>query len=259
MGYKNYKISVITVCYNSEKTIENTIHSVIHQDYNNFEYIIIDGKSTDNTLDIVNQYKDKIDIIISEKDLGLYDAINKGIQIASGDIIGIINSDDLFNGHNVLSKINESFNINDENEIVYSDVIFFDVNKKKTVRYYSSKFFKTFLFRFGFQPAHPTFYAKKHLFDKLGNYDIKYRIAADFDLMLRFLYIHKIKYLYIKDVWVKMLIGGVSTSGIKSVIKINREILDSCKKNNIYTNYLIIYSKYLFKWVSFFKSNRNEY
>ena len=122
MGYKNYKISVITVCYNSENTIENTIHSVIQQDYNNFEYIIIDGMSTDNTLDIVNQYKDKIEIIISEKDRGLYDAINKGIQIASGDIVGIINSDDTFNGNDVLSKINSIFNMKDEIEIVFSDI-----------------------------------------------------------------------------------------------------------------------------------------
>ena len=259
MNYNNYKISVVTVCYNSEKTIAHTINSVINQDYNNLEYIIVDGMSTDGTIEIINQYKDKIDVIISEKDLGLYDAINKGIKIASGDIIGIINSDDLFNGNNVITKINHSFNLQDDIEIVYSDVIFFDALKKKTLRYYSSKFFMPFLFRFGFQPAHPTFYAKKYLFDKYGNYNIKYRIASDFDLMLRFLYVHKIKFVYIKDVWVKMLIGGVSTSGIKSVIKINNEILDSCKKNRLYTNFILIYSKYLFKLLSFFKTNRNEY
>ena len=259
MNYNNYKISVVTVCYNSEKTIAHTINSVINQDYNNLEYIIVDGKSTDRTIEIINQYKHKIDIIISEKDLGLYDAINKGIKIASGDIVGIINSDDLFNGNNVITKINHSFNLQDDIEIVYSDVIFFDAFKKKTLRYYSSKFFRPFLFRFGFQPAHPTFYAKKYLFDKYGNYNIKYRIASDFDLMLRFLYVHKIKFIYIKDVWVKMLIGGVSTSGINSVIKINNEILDSCKKNKLNTNFILIYSKYLFKWLSFFKTNRNEY
>jgi glycosyltransferase involved in cell wall biosynthesis len=259
MNFNNYKISVVTVCFNSEKTIAETINSVINQDYTNLEYIIVDGKSTDRTLEIINQYRDKINVIISEKDLGLYDAINKGIKIATGDIVGILNSDDLFNGNNVLSKINNSFNLRDDIEIIFSDVIFFDDVKKKTVRYYSSKYFKPFLFRYGFQPAHPTFYAKKYLFDKIGNYDIKYTIASDFDLMSRFLYIHKIKYLYIKDVWVKMLIGGVSTSGIKSVIKINSEIIDSCKKNRIHTNIILIYSKYLFKWFSFFKINRNEY
>ena len=253
MNHKKHKISVITVCYNSEKTITETIKSVLNQDYENFEYIIIDGKSTDNTLNIINRYKDKIDVIISEKDKGIYDAINKGIKIATGDVVGILNSDDSFNGHNVLSKINSSFFLKNEIDIVYSDVIFLDPTSKKIVRYYSSKFFKLKLFRFGFQPAHPTFYAKKYLFDKYGYYDIKYKIAADFDLMLRFLYVHKINYLYRNDVWVKMLTGGASTNGINSVIKINKEILDSCTKNKIYSNYIIIYSKYFVKWLSFFK------
>ena len=254
MSPNKLKISVVTVCYNSEKTIAETINSVISQDYENFEYIIVDGKSTDNTMKIVNQFKDKIDIIITENDLGIYDAINKGIQIATGDVVGILNSDDSFNGMNVLSKINYAFFLKKDVEIVFSDVIFINPVSKNTVRYYSSEFFRLRLFRFGFQPAHPTFYAKKYLFDKYGYYDIKYKIAADFDLMLRFLYVHKINYLYFKDVWVKMFTGGASTSGLKSIVNINHEIFDSCNKNKIYTNYFIIYSKYLVKWISFFRS-----
>jgi glycosyltransferase involved in cell wall biosynthesis len=146
MNHKKHKISVITVCYNSEKTIAETIKSVLIQDYENLEYIIVDGKSTDNTMNIINQNKDKIDVIISEKDNGIYDAINKGIKIATGDVIGILNSDDSFNGHNVLSKINSSFFLENDIDIVYSDVIFLNPISKKIVRYYSSKFFKLKLF-----------------------------------------------------------------------------------------------------------------
>jgi glycosyltransferase involved in cell wall biosynthesis len=253
MSHNKLKISVITVCYNSEKTIAETINSVISQDYENFEYIIVDGKSTDNTMKIINQFKDKIDIIITENDLGIYDAINKGIQIATGDVVGILNSDDSFNGMNVLSKINSTFFLKKDVEIVFSDVIFINPVSKNTARYYSSEFFRTRFFRFGFQPAHPTFYAKKYLFEKLGYYDINYQISGDFDLMLRYLLVHNVEYLYFKDVWVKMYIGGVSTSGIKSILRMNKEILSSCKKNKIYSNYIFIYSKYFIKWLSFLR------
>ena len=245
------KISIITVCYNSEKTIAKTIESVISQSYKNIEYIIIDGLSNDKTLDIIEKYKSEIDIVISERDFGIYDAINKGINCATGDVIGILNSDDYFSTSEVLANINNIYNTNPGLDILYSDVIFFDDEKKKVTRYYSSKYFKPFMFRFGFQPAHPTFYVKKYVFERLGNYNKSFEIAADFDLMLRFLYFKQLKVLYIDDVWVIMKKGGASTSGLKSALKLNEEILISCKDNNIYSNLFFIYLKYCFKWVGF--------
>ena len=186
------KFSIITVSLNSEKTIEKTILSVINQNYYNIEYIIIDGCSNDNTINIINSYKRDIDVIIIEKDDSLYDAINKGIKIATGDIIGILNSDDHFNNNNVISIISNEFINNLSIDAVIGGVSFFNNGLKKRV--FKSLGFKNSFFKFGMMPPHPSFYAKRSLFTKYGLYSTKYKISADFDLLLRFFLIHKINY-----------------------------------------------------------------
>lgn len=246
------KISIITITYNSFNTLEKCITSVINQNYENIEYIIIDGKSTDNTINLIHKYRNEISKLISEPDHGIYDAINKGIKLATGDIVGVLNSDDFFAHNNVISEIAHQFESYLEIKGVYADVAFVDrVDIEKKVRHYSSKFFKPWMFKFGFQPAHPTFYVKKELFDKYGLYRTDLKISGDFELLLRFLLKHKIKYKYVNNVWVKMRVGGVSTSGISSVVKLNSEIIKAHRYNNLHSNLFLVYSKYLFKWWGF--------
>lgn len=245
------RASIITVTYNSELFLESCIQSVENQAYSDIEHIIIDGNSVDGTEGIVKKFKNLI--YLSEIDNGIYDAINKGIGLATGDVIGILNSDDLFADNNVVQRIITAFD-NQNVGAVFSDVQFVQRNDtSKPVRFYSSKFFKPWMFTFGFQPAHPTFYVRRELFEKFGKYRTDLRIAGDFELLLRFLKTNKVPFKYVKDVWVKMRIGGVSTSGISSILKLNEEILLAHKFNQVYTNKFFVYSKYLIKWWGFIK------
>jgi len=246
------KVSIITVTYNSEIYLNECIESVIKQDYSNIEYILIDGGSSDNTLNIIDRYKDKFFKWSSEPDDGIYDAINKGIKLATGDIIGILNSDDLLTDNNVVTRIVSALNNSPTLDAVYANINFVDsLENKKVIRHYSSKLFRPWMFRFGFQPAHPTFYAKRDLFKKYGFYRKDLKIAGDFELLLRFLSVYNIKCKYVNDTWVNMRLGGVSTSGFESIFKLNNEIIIACKSNNINTNKIMIYSKYLIKWWGF--------
>lgn len=241
------KISIITVCYNSEKTIEDAINSVYLQDYKNIEYIIIDGESSDSTNSIILKNIDKIDKYISEKDNGLYDAINKGIFYSTGDIIGILNSDDTFANSNIVSSIASYFS-NNNLDVLFADIAF--VNSKYQLKsFYSSKYWNPSLLKFGFMPAHPTFYCKKNLFNKYGFYSLDYKIAADFELIVRFFKNeNKINFLYIPRIFVFMKLGGLSTRGIKSKFIILREIMKACKANKLKTNYFFLLIKYIFKF-----------
>ncbi len=248
----NLLVSIITVSYNSRGTISDTIKSILGQTYKNIEYIIVDGSSIDGTIDLVNSFGKSISKFISEPDNGIYDAINKGIKLATGDIVGILNSDDFFCDNNIIERLVGSFR---EHEIgaVYGDVQFVDpIKTSKIVRYYSSKFFNTGKFKFGFMPAHPSFYVKRELFKKLGYYKTDYKIAADFELLIRFLYNNQIKYKYIEMPFVSMRTGGVSNKSIRSVYTLNKEIARACKENEIKTNFIYIYSKYFIKVLEFF-------
>lgn len=241
------KISIITATYNSATTIRDTIESVIAQDYDDIEHIIVDGASKDKTLEIVKGYGDKIAKIISEPDKGIYDAMNKGIKSATGDVVGILNSDDFFTSKDVLSTVAKTFMENDI-DALYGDVHFVNSeNLEKSVRYYSSAIFKPSLFRFGFMPAHPSFYMKRSCYDKYGLYSLDYKIASDYDLLIRYLYKHKIKYKYIKKDFVTMRTGGVSTENLNSRITLNKEIITSCGKYGIRTNMFFLLIKYFYK------------
>ncbi|WP_129594592.1 glycosyltransferase family 2 protein [Seramator thermalis] len=241
------KISIITATYNSEATIKDTLESVNAQTYPDIEHIIVDGASKDNTLDLVKKYGKRVSLIISEPDKGIYDAMNKGIKAATGDVIGILNSDDFFTSEDVISAIVFAFENNDI-DAVYGDVHYVNPeNLNKCVRYYSSAVFKPSLFKFGLMPAHPSFYVKRSCYEKYGVYSLDYQIASDFDLLVRFLHIHKIKYKYLKKDFVTMRNGGVSTKNLNSKMILNQEGAKACKKYGIRTNPLLISLKYLYK------------
>lgn len=245
------KISVITVCYNSSKTIRDTIESVLAQNYENVEYIIVDGNSRDNTLDIVNEYKDKVDILISEPDEGIYDAMNKGIKASTGDVVGILNSDDIFASSNSLQLIAEA--MSGDVDGVYGDLVYVKENDlDKISRRYSSKRFSKKKIRFGFMLPHPTFYIRKSKYQENGYYKLDYRVAADFELITR--HIQKgIKIKRVPHVLVKMREGGISSSGLLWRVHQNIEIARACKENGIRTSFFLIMFKLPFKLLTYFK------
>ncbi|WP_085537634.1 glycosyltransferase family 2 protein [Massilibacteroides vaginae] len=249
------KVSIITVCYNAEKTLKDTIESVLLQTYANIEYIIVDGASNDNSLVIVKECESLFEgrlKWISEPDKGIYDAMNKGIRLASGEIVGILNSDDFFANEDCIAKIVETFKDKDI-QAVYGDVRFVSPKDlSKTVRYYSSQIFSPKLFRFGFMPAHPSFYTYRKYFEEFGFYRIDYKIAADYELLIRFLYKQKLKTKYLQFDIVTMRTGGESTRSWRSNLILNQEIVRACKYNDIYTNLPLLMLKYLYKITELF-------
>jgi glycosyltransferase involved in cell wall biosynthesis len=254
----NPVITVITVSHNSAATISGTIDSVMCQTYPHIEYIVIDGASTDGTIEIVKSYGSKISKFLTEPDSGIYDAINKGIAISSGNIVGIVNSDDIFYDRQVIAKVAVTFMENDI-DAVYGDAIFISPeNTSRIVRYYSSGAFRPGRFRFGFMPAHPSFYVKRIFFEKLGYYKTDYKIAADFELLLRFICVNNLRCKYIEMPFVSMRRGGVSNKSLKSNITLNREILRACRENGLRTGYFFIYLKYFFKIFEFLGSSRKH-
>lgn len=219
------KISIITVSYNSEKTIKDTIESVLNQTYKNFEYLIIDGKSTDNTLDIIKSYKDPRIKLLSEIDNGLYDAMNKGIKLASGDIIGTINSDDILYDNNVLQTVIDNYD--DNTDILHANVKYYDSSLSKVIRdYIPGDNYKDY-----WCGAHPSMYIRKEVFNNIGIYNTNYKIAADYDFMIR-CNINNIKYKYVNEYFVKMRYGGTS-NGLKGYFNNFNECIKILKRNGI--------------------------
>ncbi len=246
----NLKVSIITVAFNSAATISDTIKSVLAQSYKNIEYLIIDGCSQDNTLDIIREYEPHFQgrlRWISEKDRGIYDAMNKGITMASGDIVGILNSDDFFTTDNVVEQMVKAFDDKDI-DATYGDIHFIrDGQPDKCVRYYSSKRFRPGWLRFGFMPAHPSFYARREVFERAGLYKTDYKIGSDYEMMVRLFYKHHIKAVYQPIDMVTMRTGGLSTRGIKSRLQLIKDDVRGCRENGIYTNAAMICVKFLYK------------
>ena len=244
---KKTKITLITVSYNSDKTIKNTLDSVKSQKYTEIEHLIIDNKSSDKTLEIAKTYP-HIKKIISEPDKGIYDAMNKGIKIANGDVIGFLNSDDFYASNDVLEKVANIFNEDSQLDACYADLIYVSqFNTSKIIRYVKSSEFKEGLFSKGWCPPHPTFFVRRSVYDSLGNFDLNYHIASDVELMIRFLQINKIKVRYISEVWVKMRMGGISNKNLKNIWMQNQEIINSFHKNGISIN---ITSFFINKFIS---------
>lgn len=248
------KISIITVVFNGENTIKSAIDSVLNQNYNNIEYIIIDGGSDDKTMDIIRSYGNKINKIVSEKDEGIYDAMNKGIFMSDGDIIAILNSDDAYYDNEVLSVIARSFNQDNELGCVYGDLNYVSKNDpKKIIRAWRSKKYSPNLFKRGWMPPHPSFFVKKEVYNKYGVFRKDLKIAADYELMLRFIERFKVKTAYIPKVMVSMRIGGASNKSLINIISGNLEILQSWKYNNMSIPYWIFFMKPLSKFYQFFR------
>ncbi|NKC17462.1 glycosyltransferase [Pseudoalteromonas sp. S4498] len=246
------KVSIITVCYNSAETIEDTIKSVLSQNYQDIEYIVIDGGSSDETLDIIDKYQDRIATIVSEPDKGIYDAMNKGIKKSTGDIVGILNSDDFYESEDVVSKIVCCFD--SEIDVVHGDLIFVKSdNLEKVTRFYSLPNFKPWKLRFGWMPPHPATFIKKSVYDIYGLYKVNYKISADYEAFVRFLFVNKVNYKHISKVLVRMRDGGVSTSGLKSSMTLNKEIVRACCENGVYTNLFFLTLKLPFKLLELLK------
>ena len=248
------KVSIITVAKNSERTIEDTMKSVLGQTYSDIEYIVVDGCSSDRTLDIVKQYESVFNGRMkwfSEQDKGIYDAMNKGISIATGDVVGILNSDDYFTSNDVIERMVAVFE-DDRVDAVYGDIHFIhDGEPDKCIRYYSSKLFRRMWLRFGLMPAHPSFYCRREIFEKAGLYKTDYKISSDFEMMVRLFYIHHLRARYLPMDFVTMRTGGASTKNVRSRLQIIKEDVRGCRENGIYSNMLMTSVKYLYKIFEF--------
>jgi glycosyltransferase len=217
------KVSIITVCYNSAATIEDTIKSVLSQDYDNIEYVIIDGVSSDNTLKIIDTYKKDISRILSEKDRGMYDAINKGIELCTGDVIGILNADDFYIDNLVISNVVEQIQKEDVDSL-YSDLYYVAAgDTNKVIRNWVSGKYNRQKFLYGWMPPHPTFFVKRAAYEKYGKFNLDLKSAADYELMLRFLYKNNLSTCYLPRPLVRMRVGGMSNVSLKNRINANKE------------------------------------
>lgn len=218
------KVSLITTCYNRKKTIRTAIESVLTQDYNDIEYIIVDGASTDGSIEIINEYKDRISKIISEPDHGMYEAVNKGIRVATGDVIGLLHSDDFFYNNHVISIIVEKMECTGA-EFLYGDGLFVnEKNTDKVIRNWIGGTYRTWKVRHGWLPLHPTCYIKRQVMMKRGLYNETYRIAADSDLLFRYLLGGDITVTYLNNYIIKMRMGGLSTDNEKRKLMWNEDI-----------------------------------
>ena len=245
------KISIITVCYNSAKTIEKTFESVQSQTYHNIEYIVIDGKSKDGTLDIMNDYKSIITKYISEPDKGLYDAMNRGIELATGDLVGILNSDDVFTDHTILEKVAR---FHTENDIEASVGNIIKVNEEgEFIRNYSAENWNPEKLKIGFMPPHPAIFFNRNLYEKYGQYHLDFTIAADYELITRFFLKHKISWKFSDITTTHMLIGGISSSGVGTYQLISKEIKKALIRNNIKFSYVKVQLRGFWKITEFLK------
>jgi len=245
------KISIITVTFNRAYIIKESIEGVLKQRYKNYEYIIVDGRSRDNTVDILKEYEPKFEgrmHWISEPDKGMYDAINKGLNIATGDVVGIINSDDYFHRDDSFDIIAKAFE--DENtDAIYGDsrLLFDDGHEKVN----SCAGFRRWMYRIGMMPGHQSFYARKYLFEKFGYYKLGYKIAADFELMLRFVYVNHVKTKYVPEAYFTFRMGGISTQ-LSNKMLLNKETVRALKENGLFVCAPMIWLKYFFKIKKYF-------
>jgi len=246
------KISIITAVYNRVDTIERAIQSIKSQSHLNLEHIVIDGGSTDGTLELLRSILGCETILVSDPDRGMYDAINKGLKLATGEIIGLLHSDDYFANNQILYDVSAEFQ-NNSVDAVYGDAAFFKKEcPEKIVRRYSSAFFKPSRLGWGLMPAHTTLFLRRETYLNVGEYKIEYKIAADFDYVCRVFISKNFRYSYIPQVLVRMQTGGLSTSGWKSTLTLNKEVMRSCRENKINTNWLKLLSKYPLKLLEYF-------
>lgn len=246
------KISVITVTYNSAATLEESMLSVIRQTYKDIEYIIVDGKSNDNTLQIVEKYRPQVDILISEKDQGLYDALNKGISLATGEVIGILHSDDFYIDHTVIEKYAALFAA-DKPDAVYSDLYYVDkVDTNRVIRKWKSGTHSPSSFINGWMPPHPTFFVRKEVYRKYGTFNTDFKSAADYELMLRFIQKHQIRLAYLPEYTVRMRVGGKSNASLSNRVQANLEDRRAWEVNGLKPRFYTLFLKPFRKLLQFF-------
>ena len=245
------KVSILTVVYNGARTIRQSVESVLKQDYPDIEYIVIDGNSNDGTQDIVRSYGEKITRFISEPDAGIYDAMNKGINLATGDVIGILNSDDFYAYGSAISDVVQTIK-SGEYDGTYGDLEYIDANNESVVkRKWISGIYKDGSFVYGWMPPHPTFFVKREIYERLGAFRLDLGSAADYELMLRFVHKEKINLAYIPKVVVKMRAGGVSNSNFKNRLAANRNDLRAWQVNNLNPRFYTLWLKPLRKIIQF--------
>lgn len=236
------KITIITPTFNSARTIKDTIISIYNQNYSNIEHIIIDNCSLDKTINIIKDMSLPYTKIISEKDKGIYYAMNKGINLATGDVIGFLNSDDFYADADVLSKVINQFKKNTSLDACYADLIYIDkFDNFKNNRYWKSNKFKNGMFSKGWSPPHPTFFAHRSVYERFGVFNTNFQFASDNEIMMRFLEVHKINVNYVSEVWVKMRLGGISNNNLKNIFLQNMEILKALCQNGLPSNPLIFF------------------
>ena len=244
------RISVITATYNSGRTIGDTLESVLRQTYSDVELIVVDGASRDDTMDVVRRYEPRFGGRLrwtSEPDRGIYDAMNKGIARATGDVVGILNSDDFYTSDTVLQRVAETME-NSDVDAVYGDIHYVrDTDLHKCVRYYSSRPFRRGLMRLGFMPAHPSFYCRREVYERCGTFDTTYRVAADFENLLRLIYVNRIRTRYLPVDFVTMRTGGASTSGLSSHRQIMRDHLRALRSNGVWSCTPLLGLRYIYK------------
>lgn len=244
------KLSIITVCYDSEFFIASAIDSVLSQSHDDIEYIIIDGNSKDNTVSIIKSYDDKVTKFISEPDKGIYDAMNKGLSLATGDVVGILNSDDFYPHCDVIAQVAKAFEQNPNVDMVLGNVDFVKAdNLCLPVRFYSAFGFSPWKMRFGFMPAHPAAFMKRSAYENVGSYTLGYKIGADFEWFVRALIAKRLTYVKLNQTLVRMREGGVSTSGLKSYWLSSKEQLQALRRNGVYSNWLFVLTRLPIKFL----------
>lgn len=238
------KISIITVAYNAASTIRDCLQSVAEQSFQDVEHIIIDGASTDGTMEVIERYRDHLASVISEPDQGIYDAMNKGIRLATGDVVGTLNADDWYADPEVLAKVARAFRDDVELDAVYGDLVYVAKDDpSRIVRYWQSRPYGKGLFERGWMPAHPTFFVRREVYQRLGLFDLDFQIQSDFELTMRFMAVNGIKTRYLPGIMVNMRMGGVTNNSISNVIRGNIEAYRACRKNGLNVSPLFIARK----------------
>ncbi|RZJ89092.1 MAG: glycosyltransferase [Chryseobacterium sp.] len=245
------KISIITVVYNAEQYIKDCIESIVNQSYHDIEYIIIDGGSTDGTLLVIEEYHQYIAYFVSEKDEGLYDAINKGIKLATGEVVGLLNADDILVSNEVIAKVAKAFINQPETQAVYGDLNYVTPASAKIIREWRSHQADKIDIEKGWMPAHPTFYVRKQVYESYGGYALDMGTAADYDLMLRYFHTYSIKAIYLPFLMVNMRTGGLSNKGISSLWKAMKYDYKALRRNSIPNALLVLIKKKLIKMSQF--------